>query len=77
MVLPWLRMLIEPFQITISDDGTLLTEFITNRFTGEEVSGSYNKISGPADTEASPTGDQTSPTTDQLLDAITSTWSQV
>ena len=66
----------EPFQITISDDGNQLTEYIVNRFTGEEVSASYIKISGPAGVESPPTNGQPSSTTDQILDTVTSTLSQ-
>ena len=69
-------MFIEPFRITISDDGNQLTEFIINRFTKEEVSGSYSKISGPAGRESPLPNGQPSSTTDQVLDTVTSTLSQ-
>jgi hypothetical protein len=70
-------LFIDPFEATISDDSNQLTLSVTNRFTREEQSVSFSKISEPEGVEASPTDDQGSSTTDQLRDTFTSTFSQV
>lgn len=69
-------LFIDPFRVTISDNGNTLTLFIVNRFTGEEMSEGYSKISMSEGEEPSPTDNQGPPGATQPGNTFNSTLSQ-